>query len=195
GLNRLGMSYRSKSPERVLAQLSELARKHRVRFFNAVDNILDLKYLDGLFHRLHERKVGFQLFYEVKANLTREQLRTLYLGGVCCIQPGIESLSSHVLKLMRKGCTMLQNVRLLKWCRYYGIQVQWNLLWGFPGETEADYRQQLEVLKRISHLEPPHVQVRIALERFAPYFEDREHFPVRDVRPAAGYRHLYPPEQ
>ena len=48
-------------------------------------------------------------------------------------------LSTHVLKLMRKGTSMLQNLRLLKWCRYYGIEVAWNLIWGFPGETEEDY--------------------------------------------------------
>ena len=44
------------------------------------------------------------------------------------IQPGIESLSDHVLKLMRKGTTALQNIQLLKWCREYGVQPEWNLL-------------------------------------------------------------------
>jgi ribosomal peptide maturation radical SAM protein 1 len=134
------------------------------------------------------------LFFENKANLTREQLRVMYVGGVRSIQPGIESLSSHVLALMRKGCTMLQNVRLLKWCRYYGIRVSWNLLWGFPGETEEDYRRELEVLRAISHLQPPRGGWPIRLDRFSPYFEQRDQYPIADIKPAAGYRHVYPPD-
>jgi hypothetical protein len=35
------------------------------------------------------------------------------------IQPGIESLSSSVLSLMRKGVTALINIRLLKLCAEY----------------------------------------------------------------------------
>jgi ribosomal peptide maturation radical SAM protein 1 len=193
GLNGLGMTYRAKSPRRVFAELSELARKHRISFFEAVDNILDLKYVKDFFTTIAETKTDYQFFYEVKANLTHEQVRTLYHGGVRSIQPGIESMSSHVLQLMRKGCTMLQNVRLLKWCRYYDINVNWNLIWGFPGETEEDYRQEVEVLKLITHLQPPAGNSRIWLERFAPYFSDRVLFPLSDVRPEASYRYVYPP--
>jgi ribosomal peptide maturation radical SAM protein 1 len=191
-LNDLSITYRSKSPDRLLSELADLSREYGPSYFLAVDEILDLRYLDSVFGKLHEKKVDLEFGYEVKANLTREQIRKMYLGGIRSIQPGIESMSTHVLKLMRKGCTMLQNVRLLKWCAYYGIKVCWNILWGFPGETEADYQRQLDVLKYISHLEPPIGCGRIWLERFAPYFTDRGHFPIRSIQPEASYRYVYP---
>jgi hypothetical protein len=31
------------------------------------------------------------------------------------------------------------------------------------------------------------------VERFAPYFSDQAHFPIREVRPEASYRYVYPP--
>lgn len=192
GLNGLGMSFRAKTPDRFLDELSELARRHRISSFEAVDNILDLKYLPAVFAKIEQSKIDYRFFYEVKSNLTRAQIQSLYRGGVRCVQPGIESMSSHVLQLMRKGCTMLQNVRCLKWCFYYNIRVGWNLISGFPGETEEDYRQQLEVLKCITHLEPPKSVARIWLERFSPYYHDRERFPVSNVRPQASYRYVYP---
>jgi ribosomal peptide maturation radical SAM protein 1 len=192
GLNGLGMSFRAKTPDRFLAEISALAGRYRISSFEAVDNILDLKYLPAVFAKIEQSKTDYRFFYEVKANLTRAQLQGLYRGGVRCLQPGIESMSSHVLQLMRKGCTMLQNVRLLKWCLYYGIQVGWNLLSGFPGETEDDYKKQLDVLKCITHLEPPRSIGRIWLERFSPYYHDRERFPVSNVRPQASYRYVYP---
>jgi ribosomal peptide maturation radical SAM protein 1 len=192
GLNGLGMSFRAKTPDRFLAELTELARRHRIASFEAVDNILDLKYLPAVFANIEQSRTDYRFFYEVKANLTRAQIQSLYRGGVRCVQPGIESMSSHILQLMRKGCTMLQNVRCLKWCFYYNISVGWNLILGFPGETEEDYREQLQVLKCITHLEPPKSINRIWLERFSPYFYDRERFPVFNVRPQASYRYVYP---
>lgn len=192
GLNGLGMSYRSKTSERVMAELSELSHKHRISAFEAVDNILDLKYLEGLFGQIRQAKLDYQFFYEVKANLSRAQIKTLYEGGVRRIQPGIESMSTNILRLMRKGCSMLQNVVCLKWSLYYDIRVSWNLIWGFPGETRVDYEKELEVLQSISHLEPPKGSGRIWLERFSPNYTDRGTFPVRNVRPEASYSHVYP---
>jgi len=192
GLNGLGMSYRAKSTQRVLTELSELTRRHGINAFTAVDNILDMKYLDALFTPIEHTKVDHRFFYETKANLTRAQIQTLYRGGVRHLQPGIESMSTHVLQLMRKGCTMLQNVRCLKWCLYYDVRVSWNLIWGFPGETEADYQKELEVLRSLGHLEAPKNCGRIWLERFSPYYTDRETFPVTNVRAEESYRHVYP---
>jgi len=192
GLNGGGMTFRAKTPERFMSELSALASRHRISSFEAVDNILDLKYLPAVFSKIEENKTDYRFFYEVKANLTRAQIRSLYKGGVRSIQPGIESMSSNILKLMRKGCTMLQNVRCLKWCFYYNIKVGWNLLCGFPGETSQDYEQQAEVLKCIQHLEPPTGCSRIWLERFSPYYHDRESFPISNVRPQASYGNVYP---
>lgn len=192
GLNGEGMAYRSKTPARFLEELTELATKHRISAFTAVDNILDLKYLAGLFTGLAQTRTDYLFFFEVKANLDRAQIQTLYNGGVRRIQPGIESMSTNVLRLMRKGCTMLQNVQCLKWCRYYKINVDWNLIWGFPGESIRDYEMQLDVLGKITHLEPPLAASRIWLERFSPFFNEREQFSLSDVQAEASYRYVYP---
>jgi ribosomal peptide maturation radical SAM protein 1 len=194
GLNGLGMAFRAKSPTRVLAELGELMERYRSNMFQATDNIMDMKYVTQLFTRIADARSDYQFFYEVKANLTREQLRLLRSGGMRWIQPGIASLSTHVLQLMRKGCTMLQNVRLLKWALYYRLRVGWNLIWGFPGETAEDYRRELQVIKLLSHLEPPNACGRIWMERFSPVFTDRASFPGRLLSPEPSYAAAYPQE-
>jgi len=192
GLNGLGMGFRDKKPERVLRELDDLSAAHGSTSFDAVDNILSLGYLDTLFANIADAKLDFRFFYEVKANMGRDKIRKLAHGGVQIVQPGIESMSTHVLQLMRKGCTMLQNVLCLKWCSYYRIGVAWNLLHGFPGELEEDYVAQLEVLRAITHLQPPKGFGRIWLERFSPYYTDAEAFGVRGVRPSGSYTEVYP---
>jgi ribosomal peptide maturation radical SAM protein 1 len=191
GLNALGMAYRSKSPERVHEELRRMSARYQIVNFEAVDNILDMRYLEALCRPLIEERYDYRLFYEVKTNLKRAQLRTLSRAGVNVIQPGIESLSTHILKLMRKGTTMLQNVRLLKWGHYYGIKVAWNLLTGFPGETAEDYEQQAKLIPKLVHLPPPAGGGPIWMERFSPYFTDPA-FPVEDLEPWAAYRWVYP---
>ena len=62
---------------------------------------------------------------------------------------------------------------------------------GFPGETEEDYKKQLDLVPLISHLRPPGGCGNIWLERFSPYFSE-DTFPINDVRPAAAYRYVYP---
>ena len=89
--------------------------------------------------RLAAAKLDVEFFWEVKANLTHEQVHLLRNAGVKQVQPGIESFSDRVLKIMRKGVTAFRNVELLKWCKEYGVKPYWNLLYGFPGETVEDY--------------------------------------------------------
>ncbi|HEX8822634.1 MAG TPA: RiPP maturation radical SAM C-methyltransferase [Archangium sp.] len=193
GLNGTTMAFRAKTPERVIEELGTLAQRYRSFRFEAVDNILAPNYLQGLFGRLKESGSDYVFFYEVKSNLNRDRLKALRDGGVRQIQPGIESLNTHVLKLMRKGVTGIQNVNTLRWALYYGIGVSWNLLWGFPHEMEEDYAEQLHLMKQLIHLQPPGGAGRIWMERYSPLFTDRQAFPARYVRPEASYSYVYPP--
>jgi ribosomal peptide maturation radical SAM protein 1 len=192
GLNGATMTFRAKSPARVTAELSELARRHHDFRFFAVDNILDYRYLQSLMAPLTEAQLDYELFYEVKANLSRQQVKLLRDAGVRQLQPGIESLSSHVLALMRKGITAAQNVNLLRWALYYGVGVMWNLITGFPGETRSDYDEQAALMPHLVHLQAPSSWGRIWMERFSPMFVDRQAFPARTVRPEASYAYIYP---
>ena len=191
GLNALGMGFRPKTGARAMAELESLLADHPVAHVEAVDNILDMKHLNTLCTDLATRHWDVSVFYEVKANLTRAQLSTLIGAGINRIQPGIESLSTHVLDLMRKGSTKLINIRLLKWAQYYGITVDWNILSGFPGESDADYQEQAELVPLLYHLRPPACGGVLWLERFSPYFTDSS-FALTNVRPRACYRYIYP---
>lgn len=191
GLNADSMAFRSKSPERVLHELAELTRSSGSFRLAAVDNILDQRYLTTVLPRLAADDLGYELFFEVKSNLSREQVRLLHQAGVRSVQPGIESLNSNVLRLMRKGVTAAQNVNLLRWARYYGIDVGWNVLWGIPGETAEDQVAQAALFPDLAHLQPPGAEGRVWLERFSPLSrEPAERFASR--APERSYRYVYP---
>ena len=192
GLNGATMAYRSKSGARALEEMRFLSDRWQTDRIEVVDNILDMRYFSDLLPALAEDGRPWEIFYEVKANLTRAQVAALRAAGVARIQPGIESLSDHVLKLMRKGTCGLRNVQLLKWCREHGISVDWNILYGFPGETREDYKEMLPMLSAIEFLDSPAACGPIRMDRFSPYFEKPEEFGLINVRPMKPYAFLYP---
>ncbi len=194
GLNATTMRFRAKSAERVRAELAGQARRYRSFRFEAVDNILDTRYLTDLFPAIIDSGATYEFFYETKANLTRRQLELLARAGVTQLQPGLESLSSHVLRLMDKGVRAAQNVNLLRWSAHYGIAVAWNILWGFPGETAQDYADQAAAVPHLVHLRPPASADRIWLERFSPLYREPERFGLRHRAPERSHRFVYPRE-
>ncbi|MBM9593435.1 RiPP maturation radical SAM C-methyltransferase [Roseitranquillus sediminis] len=170
GLNGSTMKFRQRRAADVVEELSAQERRFGATRFAAVDNIIGPQFFREFSDILESAETSWSIFYEVKANLTIEQIRDFSRAGVWSIQPGIESLSTPVLKLMRKGIRAIQNVNTMKWCHYFRVQCSWNLLYGFPGETTEHYAEQLLTLKSISHLPPPAGGGRIWLERFSPYF-------------------------
>jgi ribosomal peptide maturation radical SAM protein 1 len=191
GLNGSTMAFRKKSSERVYAEILQLATRHRCLTLSATDNIMAVEYFTDLLPRLAASDIDLQIFFEVKANLKRDQLKMLRDAGVNEIQPGIESLNSRILELMRKGTTAIQNVQLLKWCFEYGISPSWNLLYGFPGETPEDYADLARTFGLLMHLKPPGALSSIMFERFSPYFFDRARFGLT-LKPSDVYQFLFP---
>jgi ribosomal peptide maturation radical SAM protein 1 len=192
GLNQNDMAFYAKSPERAMDEVVHLVSRYGLNKLVFADNIISMDYFRTLLPELKRRSMGIQLLYETKANMNREQVKLCSDAGVSVIQPGIESLSSHVLTLMRKGVAPLQNVQLLKWCREYGVLPYWNVLYGFPGETAADYDEMCGIAENLSHLTPPLCAGAIRVERFSPYFDHASDFGIRNVRAHESYRYVYP---
>lgn len=189
GLNPLTMSYRSKTPARALSEIDALKQRWDIAKLAAVDNILDTSYFRDVLPRLAQR--GLSLFYETKSNLKEWHVSRLAEAGVRDIQPGIEGLSSRVLKLMRKGVRRHQNIELLKWCRTYGVAPLWLYLYGFPGEDSGDYLDDAAIMPRLVHLAPPKTINPVSIDRFSPLYTQRENFGVTALRPTLDIQLAY----
>jgi ribosomal peptide maturation radical SAM protein 1 len=194
GLNGSSMAFRSKSAARALEEVETLARRYGRLDLQAVDNIIDVRYLRDVLPRLRDRGYDLSVFYETKANLGRDQVRLLREAGVDRIQPGIESLSTPILTLMRKGVTAFQNVRLLKWCAEYGVRVFWNVIYGFPGEPPDEYARMAALVPALEHLSPPTLGP-LALDRFSPYHDRPGDFGLEIAGPLPYYRLIYPADE
>jgi ribosomal peptide maturation radical SAM protein 1 len=188
GLNPTMMAFRAKNPARAIAEFRRLKERYAARNVYAVDNIISRRYFREVLPYI--REFGLRIFYETKSNLTEAEVRQFARAGITEIQPGIESLSTETLDLMKKGVKGYQNIEVLKWCAIYGVRLAWFLLYGFPGERVEPYLRDIEIIPRLAHLPAPKNPNAVTLDRYSPLFMRRDEFGLRSVRPA-NRAHVY----
>jgi ribosomal peptide maturation radical SAM protein 1 len=195
GLNGTTMAFRARPAEQVWDAIKSLVTTYQMLDVVMVDNIMDPRYMRELLPLVRDAGWDLRFYCEVKANLRPDQLELFSHSGVSHIQPGIENLSSQVLSLMDKGVHATQNVQVLRDCEINQLTVDWNYLYGFPGEDANDYQPVIEQLPALVHLQPPSGATRIILERFSPYFEQPD-LGFADRQPAEFYKYIYdlPPQ-
>jgi len=186
------MGYRAMNPEMAVLYLTRFFKKFgkKVKYYSSVDNIMPREYLESVFPKL-ELPNDLSIFYEVKADLSKAELAILSKARIRTMQPGIESLNTSTLKLMKKGETAAGNISLLKNSTEAGIRMAWNLLLGFPGDPESSYEVYAGDFDALYHLQPPKSVYTVRFDRYSPYFmKPGEHGLM--LVPADFYFYLYP---
>lgn len=192
GLNGEGMAFRQKSPNRVMEELHALVNAYPSRNISMTDNIMPYDYFKTLVPRLSSELPGLNIFYEQKANLSLENVLALRRAGIASIQPGIEALSTHLLRKMRKGVLARQNLMLLRYATAANLQLYWNHLWGFPGDKQETYEEIRAMIPLLHHLQPPIGFGHVVIDRFSPYFFQPAEFRVSNVKPLTAYYDFLP---
>lgn len=198
GLNGMGMGFREKSAEKVISELRHLLDRHpkqpHTRIMMA-DNIMPYTFFRNVVPQLSQiarEKNGLTIFYEQKANLNLKQVMALMEAGINHIQPGIEAVSTTLLRIMDKGISAAQNIALMRYARSAGMSLDWSLLAGFPGEDQEAYEETLRLVPLLKHLEPPSGINYLTLDRFSPYYERPEAYQIHNIQPWESYRMVLP---
>jgi len=191
GLNGVSMSYRAMSADTAIQQFESLFKyAPRCTRYWCVDNILAKNYFSEVFPHL-KPPADASIFYEVKADLTEEDVKMLAKTRINLIQPGVESINTSTLKLMKKGTSAFQNLILLKNCALHNVFPVWNLLVGFPREGEEVYQKYCEDMPLLMHLPPPNGAAVVQFHRYSPYFTKAEEYGL-ELQPLEYYGFIYP---
>jgi radical SAM superfamily enzyme YgiQ (UPF0313 family) len=158
------IKYRSMNGDRifeeVLYQLNKYEDVHFFTFndhtvnanmralFRFVDLAIELKTEKGK-ERRNYSELSWRGAAVIREEMDREFINKLKLSGCIELEFGIESASNRVRRLMRKPPDDIKLIeRVIRDTTQAGIGVRANFMFGFPGETEEDFEQTLEFLKR-----------------------------------------------
>ena len=190
GLNGERNIYRAKTPQRLLAEIKALSSRFGMTVFELTDNVLSRDTVHEFPALLEAEQTAYRFVAEVKPNLRDDDLAALRRGGFVSVQAGIENLQDHLLQLMNKGGSAVQNVAFIILCMQNDIDLMWNFLFGIPGESAADYEELLELLPKLTHLRPPQVATPISFQRYSRYLQEPGKYGLV-LRPNTLYPFLY----
>jgi ribosomal peptide maturation radical SAM protein 1 len=178
GIDEETLKYRAKSPECVEAMLHDLREKFGDVVFYFSDYILPRTYYKTLLPRLAKREPKLSLYWQIKSNMSAEDVRIMRDAGVGWVTVGIESLSTSLLKKIDKGVTGIQNVLTIKLLQENRIDTLFNLLYGYPHENATDYEGLSERVPLLYHLTPPASCMAVLSVRYSPLYEDPARFGI-----------------
>lgn len=192
GQNGKRVKYRQKSAAKVAKELSQISKTYPGKRILLIDKVVPITFYNDLPPLLEALGGTAPLSCEHRTDLSLSELIGLSKSNIDIIKFGIEGLSTGLLKLMKKGVSASQNITLLRYADSCRIKIDWNLLWGFPGDKLAYYRETLELIPLITHLCPPAVFRHLSLDRFCTYFKLPRRFDIRGLRPWAVNQMVYP---
>lgn len=149
-----GDKVRKRSVENVLNELEVLGRVYGMRSFMLHDDCFTQYY--GWVEEFCEKKMARGLkqpfVCQSRADIIcmrPDLMQQLVNAGLRWVLIGFESGSDRVLKFIKKGVTVEQNLEASKICKRLGIKIFANYMFGLPTETANEMRQTVTMIRQI----------------------------------------------
>lgn len=161
------------SAERVVRELTDLVTRYRIEEVALLDSNfpVDLKRALAIARGILESGVKFRWTFQASTDficrMSEDDLRLLGASGVTYMGFGTESTSPAVLRMMNKRHQRVDEMyETARRAAIGGIRVTFNLIFGYPGETEADRQITFRTMGEIARMYP---NVRFSPNIFTPY--------------------------
>jgi hypothetical protein len=143
--------YRKKKAKQIVGELLELYQKHKSQLFLMCDSLLNPVITDLANEFIAAEKVMYWDGYLRVDNHVCNTENTLMWrqGGFYRARLGIESGSQRILEAMGKKITLQQIKSALSSLAYAGIKTSTYWVIGYPGETEEDFQQTLNLIEEL----------------------------------------------
>lgn len=146
-----GRRVRFHSPQRVIEEIKKLIDAYAIEgLYFAEDMFLSdkvraKKFIDLFKENRFDKKIKW--FAQLKANIVDRELLNMMKGAGCVqVEYGFESGSQRILDLMGKNVRVEKNIQAARITRKSGLRFQGNIIVGYPGEREEDFKKTINFL-------------------------------------------------
>ena len=145
-------SYRVRKAENVFEEIIYHYESGNADWFTFYDSIFngDLNRLDYLLDLLIKKdiRISWDAQIAVRNNMPDELLKKMKKSGCVNLFIGLESGSDEVLTLMNKPFKSEEAALFLKRLKDSGLNFEVSLIAGYPGETEKNFQETMDFIKR-----------------------------------------------
>lgn len=145
-----GLSYRRRSPEKVVEELKSIVDEYNPDTIWFVDDVftISFKWLEKFAEVLNENKLKIKYECITRADRMNEHvIKMLKDSGCFRVWIGAESGSQNVIDLMDRRVDVNYVREMIKLTKQYGLQAGTFIMLGYPGETEQDIEETINHLK------------------------------------------------
>ena len=194
-LNLQWCGYRCKGAVRMLQEVKTLAARHGCLDFAFVDNMLPPGEDRKFFQMTRADEADFTFFAEIRSakgtQLPAGIFPVYHRGGLATVQVGVEALSNGLLRKMRKGITVIENIATMRNAQENSIQLQGNLILQFPGSSETEVAETLTALDYVFPY-PPLDIASFFLGLDSPIYQEPQKFGIRAIVDHPNNYRLFP---
>lgn len=154
--------YKFKDGIKLAQELVTLKEKFNVKHFFFNDSLINgsdrsfRNFIETLsnYNKTAEDPISWSAYYNIKSvgNYKTADWQNLKASGVKSLYIGIESGSQRVRDHMGKKFSDDDIADTMKNLQLYGIRCTWLLIVGYPTETDEDFEQTLDLLRRYQHM-------------------------------------------
>lgn len=156
-----GRKWNALDAEQVVEEVSDLVTRYRLSLLWVVDDnfLVDRERALAIAEGLVRSGVRFDWSIQSSTNLvTRlsvDELKLLRRAGLSQISQGADTGSPRVMRLMQKTFQKLETIyEAADRLTAAGIRPSFNMIFGFPGETEEDMRMSIRLIMNICRRYP-----------------------------------------
>ncbi len=149
-----GNKVRKRSVDNILNELEDLVKRYRMRSFMIHDDCFTQyrRWAEEFSAGKQRRNLDQPFACQTRADIVCRQpdlIRSLYDAGLRWVLIGFESGSDRILKLLKKGVTVEQNLQAAEICKSLGIRILANYMFGIPTETREEMDATLAMVRKI----------------------------------------------
>ena len=157
-LNLQWCGYRYKKASQMINEVTALSTKHGCLDFTFTDNMLPPRESLHFFSQTHELHSDFSFFAEIRPIGEKKSITDIFSlyrqGGLSSMQVGIESLSNKLLKRMKKGASVIENIATMRAAQEHSLELEGNVIIQFPASTQSEVDETLENLDYVFSYSP-----------------------------------------
>lgn len=138
-------TWRGKSCEQLIDEIKYLKRNYKINGIGFTDDLFtfDKERMSHFCDTLLKDNINISWYCNARIGLTHDELDNMKKAGCKCIYFGIESGSSKMLKIIRKGIVLSNVQETFEYCKKIGISTVASFIIGFPDENEIDLKETI----------------------------------------------------
>ena len=170
-----GLTYRRRSPLKVVEELREIKTHYNPDTIWFVDDVFTISHKWLSEFNVELKKNNLKIKYECITRADRmneEVIKTMKESGCFRVWIGAESGSQRIIDVMDRRVKVEQVSEMIKLARKHGIEAGTFIMLGYPGETEKDIEETINHLKKSN---PNHFTITVAYPiKGTEFFEEIE---------------------